>query len=67
MSKALDEKHKRCQAVVQIFPGGHTVVYKYVTDAWRITGINIRNIILCCENINKTAGGYRWRYANERY
>lgn len=53
--------------VVQIFPKGNTVVYKAMKDAHYITGINIRNILLCCENINKTAGGYKWRYCNESY
>ncbi|MBO7322822.1 MAG: HNH endonuclease [Bacteroidales bacterium] len=53
--------------VVQIFPGGNTVVYKGVKDAWRITGINRNCIAQCCKNIRKTAGGYEWRYANEMY
>ena len=68
MSKGFNERYKYyLLPVVQIFPGGNTVVYKAMKDAHKITGINLRNIMLCCENINKTAGGYKWRYCNESY
>lgn len=53
--------------VEQIFPDGSTVRYKGVKDAWRKTGITRSSISLCCKNIRKTAGGYKWRYADERY
>lgn len=51
--------------VEQIFPDGTTVRYKGVKDAYQKTGINRCCIALCCKNIRKTAGGYRWRYADE--
>ena len=51
--------------VEQIIPGRGTIVYKGVKDASRKTGINRCQIAKCCENIAKTAGGFRWRYVNE--
>ena len=53
--------------VEQIFSDGTTLRYKGVKDAFRKTGINRCCIALCCKNIRKTAGGYKWRYANERH
>ena len=58
-----DTKCKR--PVVQILKNGSTITYKGVKDAWRKTGINRDGISACCRNIRKTAGGYKWRYANE--
>jgi hypothetical protein len=52
--------------VEQVFPDGSTIRYKGVKDASRKTGIHRCCIALCCKNIRKTAGGYRWRYSNER-
>jgi len=31
-------------------------------DVYRELNINCRN---CCRGINKTAGGYKWKYKNE--
>lgn len=56
---------KSKRPVEQISPDGTIVRYKGVKDAWRKTGINRSSIGLCCKNIRKTAGGYRWRYCNE--
>ena len=53
--------------VEQIFPDGTIVRYKGAKDAFRKTGINRCDIALCCKNIRKTAGGYKWRYADERH
>jgi hypothetical protein len=61
--KMADTKSKR--PVEQITPDGMIIRHKGVKDAWRKTGINRSSISLCCKNIRKTAGGYRWRYANE--
>ena len=52
--------------VEQVFEDGTAVKYKGVKDASRKTGINRCDIALCCKNIRKTAGGYKWRYVNER-
>jgi hypothetical protein len=51
--------------VEQILLDGSTVRYKGAKDASRKTGINPCCIAKCCKNIRKTAGGYKWRYANE--
>ena len=53
--------------IEQILSDGTTVRYKGVKDASRKTGINRCGIALCCKNIRKTAGGYKWRYSNERH
>ena len=52
--------------VEQVFSDGTTIRYKGVKDASRKTGIHRCDIALCCKNIRKTAGGYEWRYADER-
>ena len=54
------------QPIEQVFPDGTTVQYLGVKDAARKTGINRCCIAQCCKNIRKTAGGYQWRYINER-
>ena len=59
-------KTKSRQPVEQILPDGTKVRYKGVKDAYRKTGINRCCIALCCKNIRKTAGGFEWRYADER-
>lgn len=51
--------------VEQLSEDGVIAVYRGVKDASRKTGINRCDIALCCKNIRKTAGGYRWRYINE--
>ena len=54
-------------AVEQVFSDGSTIRYLGVKDAARKTGINRCCIALCCKNIRKTAGGFKWRYINERH
>lgn len=56
---------KSQRPVERISPDGEIVTYIGVKDAWRKTGINRSSISLCCKNIRKTAGGYKWRYCNE--
>lgn len=53
--------------VEQVLPDGSTIQYFGVKDAARKTGINRCCIAKCCKNIRKTAGGYKWRYINERH
>lgn len=56
----------KCRSPVeQVLSDGSTIRYKGVKDASRKTGINRCCIALCCKNIRKTAGGYRWRYIDE--
>lgn len=53
--------------VEQIFNDGSVVRYKGVKDASRKTGVHRGCIARCCKNTRKTAGGYKWRYADEKY
>lgn len=53
--------------VEQVFPDGTTIKYKGVKDASRKTGINRCCIAKCCKNLRISAGGYKWRYFNERH
>ena len=57
---------KCTRPVEQIFPDGSTIQYLGVKDASRKTGINRCGIAQCCKNIRKTAGGYKWRYIDEK-
>lgn len=40
-------------------------MYSDTVYAQKITGINYRSISYACQGIQKTAGGYHWRYATE--
>ena len=58
---------KKCKKPIeQILHNGDVVVFKGVKEASRKTGINRSCIAACCKNTRKTAGGYTWRYVNER-
>lgn len=61
--KMAHTKSKR--PVTRIAPDGTITRYKGVKDASRNTRINRCCIALCCKNIRKTAGGYKWRYTDE--
>lgn len=37
-----------------------------IREAMRITGINQSNIVKCCKGKIKTAGGYYWKYKNQK-
>lgn len=58
MSRAHDQKPVRAireGEPLKTFPG--------VMVAHRATGVSESSIIQCCKGIRKTAGGYRWEYA----
>ena len=58
----------RCKfPVEQVFSDGTTVRYKGVKDASRKTGVHRVCIARCCQHLRKTAGGYKWRYADEKH
>lgn len=60
--------NSKCRKPIeQVFSDGTTIRYLGVKDAARKTGINRCDIAKCCKNIRKTAGGFKWRYINERY
>lgn len=58
-------KYKICRSVVQIDPtnGFVTRSWDSISDARRETGI--KDISKCCRGLVKTAGGYKWKYADE--
>lgn len=60
--------NKRYRAVVQLDLGCNFIVeYKNTREAERQTGVLHQNINACCKKKNKTAGGYKWMYAEEYY
>lgn len=40
--------------------------YNSILEATQITGIHHTSIIGCCKGKNRTAGGYQWRYSEEK-
>lgn len=36
-----------------------------ITEAWKMLKIHKNNIMKCCQNKQKTAGGFIWKYTNE--
>ena len=59
-----DEERAKCngKAVVCVET---KVVYRTAHEANRLTGINFSSICKCCKGTTKTAGGFRWEYAEE--
>lgn len=59
-----DEERAKCngRAVVCVET---KVVYRTAHEANRLTGVNFSSICKCCKGITKTAGGFRWKYAEE--
>lgn len=57
---------KNAKAVVQLnLDGSFVAKYSSAHEAERNTGIRNGNIGACCAGKAKTAGGYKWQYANE--
>lgn len=58
----------RHKAVLQIDKENNNLIRKWesISDASRYLKITVSNICFCCKNKNRTAGGYKWRYINER-
>ena len=52
-----------CTAVVCTDKQGKEKIYKSISDASRETGVCCANICRCCKGKTKTAGGYKWEYA----
>jgi group I intron endonuclease len=55
-------RNNRARAVLCVETG---VVYDCIRDAFRKTGIRFDSISSCCRGINRRAGGFHWRYADE--
>lgn len=60
------DKNPRARAVVQLTLDGQ-YIKTFSTAKSAAESINQRgaNITICCQNPQKTAGGYKWRYADE--
>ena len=57
---------KKARPVVQLnLDGAYIASFSNAPEAERITGIKNGNIARCCRGEIKTAGGYKWQYANE--
>lgn len=54
------------RAVEQWSKDGTTLIARYesISEAARQTGVEMRNISACCREKLKSAGGYKWRYAD---
>lgn len=63
------ERQKKAvsKPVAQVLKNGITVIAVYPSEiqAGRTLGVNSSNIAACCLGKRKTAGGFRWRWANE--
>lgn len=57
-----NRKPTKVRGVTQLELDGAIVqTYPSIREAYQATGI--ANIVRCCRNVSRTAGGYRWRYA----
>ena len=56
---------KSVRPVEMILPDGTTRKFLGCKEASRITGINRCRISKVCKGTAQSAGGYKWRYANE--
>lgn len=56
-----------CSKPVMRYSTKNEFIEKYdsVTTASRVTGVNLGHIAACCRGLQKSAGGYIWKYANE--
>lgn len=63
-NKSINAMNKKTsKSVLQYTLDGKFVAeYKCIMEAERQTGINNPNIIACCKNKRKQAGGYIWKY-----
>lgn len=53
--------------VIQMDMKGNTIrVWDCMTDAWKALGLNSGSLTHCCKGEQASAGGYRWRYADEK-
>lgn len=52
------------KAIIATDKEGNTTTYPSANEAARQTGINVSNIVRCCNKVKNynTAGGYKWEY-----
>lgn len=59
---------KVSKPVAQLSKDGETIkIWDSMTEASNTLGIALSEISACTRNYHKTAGGYKWRYTNERH
>ena len=56
------KEHNRSKPVLQLKNGKVVNEFAGTMEADRETGINFRNISLCCLGKQKSAGGFQWKY-----
>lgn len=60
-------KHNLSKKVIQMDKQRNIInTYESTCEAERITNINSKNIASCCRGLRKTAGGFIWRYIDEK-
>lgn len=65
-SRCRENGKKRQKPVEQLSLSGEFIArFENAHEAERCTGVRNGNIGACCKDTKKTAGGYKWRYANE--
>lgn len=64
VDKKISALHKWCDKSVQQIDDCGEVIAEFMsaTEAHRQTGIPQSSISRCCNDLQKTAGGYRWRF-----
>jgi hypothetical protein len=61
-------QNNNVRAVIQLdFDGNFVAAFTSAREAERQTAVLHQNINACCKNKKRTAGGYRWMYAEEYY
>lgn len=61
---AFKRKDNKKQIIQYAIDGGLIGIYNSTMEAERNTNVDHSTIIRCCENKQKTAGGYIWKYKN---
>ena len=57
------ENHHMARLTVQLTDELEVVrLWRYMTEAESVLGINMKQISACCYDVHKTAGGYRWKF-----
>lgn len=58
----------RCRPVIQYdkHTGKRLKLFPSISAAARATGADIANIGVCCRDVDKSAYGYRWKYADRK-
>lgn len=62
----INKEHPMSKKVIQYDLNNNFLkIWESVSEATRQLRISVSSISQCCNGINKSAGGYKWRYENE--